>query len=58
MLVVTDKPTISLSFIYLFFVFLMTEIDLKPQLLGEPFILASLISLLKLDLGLSSSLAV
>ena len=36
----------------------MTEIKLKPQLLEEPFILASLVSLLELDLGLSLSLAI
>lgn len=38
-------------------IFLLTETDLKPQLLEEPFVLARLVSLLKLDLCLSSGLA-
>ena len=37
--------------------FLLTETDLKSQLLEEPFVLAGLASLLKLDLCLSSGLA-
>ena len=35
--------------------FLMTGTDVKPQLLEEPFVLASVVSLLKLDLCLSWS---
>ena len=37
-----------------FKIFLLIETDLKPQLLEEPFVLASLVSVLKLDLGLLS----
>ena len=35
----------------------MTERDLKPKILDEPFVLASLVSVLKLDLGLLSGFA-
>ena len=41
----------------MFLMFLMTGTDVKPKLLEEPFVLASVVSLLKLDLCLSSGLA-
>ena len=49
----------TLVFISVFFfsIFLLTETDLKPQLLEEPLVLARLVSLLKLDLCFSSGLA-